>query len=202
MLSIRTSLALFALTTTGLAFGQTRDFKIGDAGTMKVAQTFSFSSDADFENFTGQTHSVSGLLRFDPAKKTGSGKLRVALKSIDTGIALRNEHLNGEMWFNTAKFPTAEFETTSVKYRKGDEYDVVGKLSLHGVTRTVTVKAIVKHLKESDATRKAGFRGDVCHLKTSFQLKLADYGVMIPGPAKGKVAESITANISVFGYSG
>ncbi len=195
------SVAVAALGLT-LAGAADQKFKVGDAGGMKVAQTFSFTSEAQFENFTGQTHKVTGAINFDPVKRTGSGKIEVDLGSVDTGIAMRNEHLQSDMWFNTAKFPKATFETTTVKHVKGDEYQVTGKLTLHGVTRTITTTATVRYLPESDATRKAMFMGNVVDLKCRFQVKLADYGIMIPDMAKGKVAETIAVNLNVFGYTG
>lgn len=196
-----TSVALGALLVSS-AFAQNKTFNIGNGGGMKVAQVFSFDSEAQFENFTGQTHKVSGAINFDPATKKGKGKITVDLGSIDTGIPLRNEHLQGEMWFNTAKFPTAVFETTDVKHKSGDAYTVTGKLTLHGVTKTVKADCTVKYLKESDATKKAMFKGDVLNVKTSFKIKLADFGVMIPDMTKGKVAETITVRLNVFGYTG
>lgn len=196
-----TTLALAAVTITG-AFAQTQKFTFGNAGGMKVAQTFTFDSEADFENFTGQTHKITGNLSFDPVKHTGSGKIIVDLASVDTGIALRNEHLRSEMWFNTAKFPQAVFQTTSVKHKTGDTYTISGKLSMHGVTKTVSTTATVRYLKASAATKKAMFSGNVVNVKAAFKVRLADYGVTIPSMAKGKVAETITVRINAFGMTG
>jgi len=197
-LSIATSLLLGA----SLAGAQERTFKIGNAGGMKVSQVFTIDSDADFENFTGQTHDVSGTISFDPSAKKGGGKIVVNLAALDTGIAMRNEHFRGDMWLNTAKFPAAAFEATGVRHLSGDKYEVTGKLTVHGVTRTIKTQATVRYLKESEATRKAMFMGDVVQLKTQFPIKLADFGVMIPDMAKGKVAETVQARLTVFAYSG
>lgn len=187
----------------GTAKGRgTGKFKVGEAGGMKVAQTAVFASDADFENFTGQTHGVTGTLFFDPATKTGSGKVVVDLGGLDTGIPMRNEHLRSEMWLNTGKFPQAVFETTKVKHRSGDEFDVEGKLTIHGVTRTVNARAKVRYMPESDATKKAMFMGDVLNVKTSFKIKLSDYGVKIPEMAAGKVSNEVGITLNVFGYTG
>lgn len=195
------TIALAALSVAS-AFAQDMKFTVGNAGGMKVAQVFSFDSDADFENFTGQTHKVSGSLNFDPSTGKGGGRIVVDIASIDTGIALRNEHLRSDMWFNAEKYPQAVFEATSVKRKSGDKYEVVGKLTVHGVTKQIKTEATARYIKESDATRKAMFMGDVVNVKTSFKVKLADYGVMIPDMAKGKVAETITVKLNVFGYSG
>ena len=195
------TLALAALFVTG-ALAQSQKFMVGNAGGMKVSQIFTVDSDADFENFTGQTHKVTGALTFDPAKGTGGGKIVVDLNSIDTGLAMRNEHLRGDMWFNTAKYPQAVFEAKSVRRKSGDKYEVTGNLTLHGVTKTIKAECTARYIKESEATKKAMFMGDVLNVKTAFQVKLADFGVMIPDMAKGKVAETITVRLNVFGYTG
>lgn len=197
-LSIAASLLLGA----SFASAQVKTFKIGNAGGMKVSQVFTIDSDADFENFTGQTHDVSGTITFDPAAKKGGGKIVVNLAALDTGIAMRNEHLRSDMWMNTGKFPTATFEATGGRHLGGDKYEVSGKLTVHGVTRSLKTQATVRYLKESEATRKAMFMGDVVQIKTEFPIKLADFGVMIPDMAKGKVAETVKARLTVFAYSG
>lgn len=196
-----TTVAFAALAITS-AFAQEIKFTVGNAGGMKVSQTFSFDSAADFENFTGQTHKVSGSVIFDPKTGKGGGKIIVDIASIDTGIAVRNDHLRSDMWFHAEKFPQAIFEASSVKRKSGDKYEVTGKLTLRGVTKTIKTEATAKYIKESEATRKAMFMGDVVNIKTSFKIKLADYGVMIPDMAKGKVAETINVKLNVFGYSG
>lgn len=195
------SVALAALTISS-ALAQNMKFTVGNAGGMKVSQTFTVDSDADFENFTGQTHKVSGMINFDPKSQTGGGKITVDLVSIDTGIALRNEHLRSDMWFNTEKYPEAVFETTSVKHKSSDKYEVAGRLTIHGVTKTIKTECTVRYIKQNEATKRAMFMGDVVNLKTSFKVKLADFGVMIPDMAKGKVAETITVKLNVFGYTG
>lgn len=195
------TLALSALALTS-AYAQAQKFTVGSAGGMKVAQVFAIESDADFENFTGQTHKVSGMINFDPKAKAGGGKLTVDLSSIDTGIAMRNEHMRGDMWLNTDKYPTATFETTQVRYLSGDKYRVTGKLTLHGVTKTIMTDATVRYIKESETTKKAMFMGDVVQVKADFKVRLTDFGVMIPDMAKGKVADTLRARLVVFGYTG
>lgn len=192
--------AVAAVSTVAMA--QTKTFKVGEAGGMKVSQTFTVESKADFENFVGQTHKVSGSLKFDPTAKTASGKIVVDVASIDTGIPMRNEHMRSDMWMNAEKFPTATFETTSVKHKTGDTYSVKGKLTVHGVTREINTEANIKYIKESEATRKAMFMGDVARLTCNFKVNLKDYGIMIPEMAGGKVAPIMDMRLDVFAYTG
>ena len=155
-------------------------------------------STTEFETFTGKTTKVTGSLNFDPVAKTGSGKLSVDLASVNTGIPGRDDHMRSPMWLDTAKFPSATFQTTRVLNTSGDNYRISGQFSMHGVTRTVTTTAKVRYRAASDDTKKAGFTGDVAHIFTKFDLKLADYGVKIPDVAKGKVNPTVTITVSAY----
>lgn len=182
-----------------LALAQAKTFTIGAFATHQLAQVESFT---DFETFTGRTDKVTGTLKFDKAKRTGSGKIIVEAKSIDTGMPLRNDHMNSPMWLDTEKFPTIEFTTTKVQFIKGDSYRVTGSFKMHGVTKTVTVNATVKHMAAGAATQKAGFKGDVLQVKTSFDVKLADYGIKLPPQAEGKVGKTVKISIVTYAQSG
>ena len=80
-----------------------------------------------------------GTVDLDPANVTGSAVMAtIDVSSVDTGEAQRDSHLRSPDFFDTAKFPTATFKSTKVT-RTSDGYDVIGDLSLHGVTKPVTL---------------------------------------------------------------
>lgn len=192
------AIAGIIIASAAMANAELMAFKVvGDK--LQYRNSATVESVTEFETFTGRTTGVSGNLKFDPIKKTGSGKIVIDLKSIDTGIPARNDHMNGEMWLNTGKFPTATFETTKVKFVKGETYSVTGKFTLHGVTKTIVTPVTVKYRAASAQVKAAGFEGNVVQFSTKFKVKLSDYGVMIPAMAKGKVAE--TVNIAVSAYA-
>ena len=62
----------------------------------------------------------------------------INVESVDTGVAQRDTHLKSPDFFDTAKFPTATFKSTKVTHA-GEGYDVTGDLTLHGVTKPVTL---------------------------------------------------------------
>ena len=191
--------SVLALGLIGSSFADT----IIDFGRPNLApqQVATIESNTTFEDFVGRTNKVSGTLKIDLKKKTGSGKIIVDLASVNTGIDARDEHMRSEGWLNVAKYPTATFETTSVKSKGGDKFDVTGKFTLHGVTKTIKVPATVKYVAESELTKKNRFNGDVVQLKTKFNIKLSDYGIMVPAMAKDKVANEVTIGLSVVGTS-
>lgn len=193
--SVSSALVVFA----ALSAAQSKVFVVSPTSAGKATQTFTFNSDTNIKDVIGQSQKVSGEIKFDPAKHTGSGKLVIEIKSIDTGMPVLNETMWKPEWIDAEKYPTASFETSKVKWVKGDDYDVTGKLNFHGVTKVITVRATVKYLKASEATRAAGFKGDALILKTTFPVKLEDHKVTIPERSIGTVAETITISLSVFG---
>ena len=79
-------------------------------------------------------------MAFDP-KKPETGKVTF---SIDTGSAsIGTPELDGELakpnWFNVAKFPKAQFESTGIKATGPGKYDVAGTLSIKGNAQPVVV---------------------------------------------------------------
>lgn len=195
-MKIRTFSSLGLIALAAFAGAQSKSFKVGGNDARQIATV---ESDTTFETFTGRTHKVVGQINFDPTKKTGTGRLEVDLGTVDTGIPLRDEHMRSEGWLDTAKYPKAVFETTSVKFLKGDEYEVKGKFTLKGVTKAITTKVKVRYVPESAETRSKRFDGDILHVAGKIPVKLSDYGVIIPAAGKGKVAETVTISISAFG---
>ncbi|MBI1836158.1 MAG: YceI family protein [Flavobacteriia bacterium] len=69
-------------------------------------------------------------------------ELNAEVSSINTGNTMRDEHLKGAEYFDIATYPTFNFKSTSFTKLKGNTYKVVGDLTFHGVTKSVTLEAI------------------------------------------------------------
>ncbi len=194
------SFSLLATIATSTALAGPITFKVG-AGS-RAQQFAQVESVTDLETFTGRTDKVTGSIVFDPAKRTGSGSIVVDVASLNTGIDLRDEHLRNPMWLDAAKHPNITFVTTSVRSTGGDKYRVTGNLTLHGVTKKITTTATVKYRVADETTKASGFKGDLLQTKTSFTVKLADFGIMVPQMARAKVSETVTISITLYGQSG
>lgn len=91
-------------------------------------------------DYCGRFNTISGKLDFNgsqPGKSSASVEITVA--SLDTPSAALNEKLHNE-FFETTKFPKAIFTARSIKLTGKNEGEVSGDLTLHGVTRPVTLK--------------------------------------------------------------
>lgn len=82
---------------------------------------------------------TTGTIVFDKAAKTGSVDIVIDAKSVDTGSAVFNEHIQGEDFLDTGKYPTATFKSTKVVFEGDKPVSVEGNLTLKGVTRPVTL---------------------------------------------------------------
>jgi polyisoprenoid-binding protein YceI len=63
----------------------------------------------------------------------------IQIASIDTGIKERDAHLQAPDFFNVAKFPTITFQSASVRPTSDRSAEIEGQLTMHGVTRPVTL---------------------------------------------------------------
>jgi len=115
---------------------------VSNADTLKidpVHSTVGFKIRHLFANVTGRFTDVSGAIDVDPAHpETASVDATIAIKSIDTANAMRDKDLRGANFFDADQFPTMTFKSTKVAV-SGQEADVTGDLTLHGVTKPVTL---------------------------------------------------------------
>ena len=81
-----------------------------------------------------------GVIDFDPKNVADSSVMAtIDVTTVDTGVAQRDTHLKSPDFFDVAKYPTATFKSTRI-VPAGDGYDVIGELTLHGVTKPVTLQ--------------------------------------------------------------
>ncbi len=120
----------------------------------------------------GDFKEYAGVVEFD-GKDLNTLKFDVTVKtaSIDTKIEKRDEHLKGEDFFDAAKFPEIKFVSTAIKNIKGNSFDVVGKLTIKGVTKEVTIPMTYAGTVTSPwGQTVAGFEGE-------FAINRTDYGL-------------------------
>ena len=92
-----------------------------------------------FSTQLSRFNKTTGKVVLDKAAKTGSVDIVIDTKSVDTGSDLFNEHIQGEDFLDTAKYPTATFKSTKVTFNGDKPATVEGDLTLKGVTKKVTL---------------------------------------------------------------
>ena len=122
--------------------------------------------------FAGTFSGGSGLLTVDPAKPdTATVSVTIPTKSVQTTSGKLTEELNSADWLDTAKYPEATFKSTAVHSKNGGAM-IEGMLTLHGVTRPVTLYARFFGAGTNPMSKKAsvGFLGRL-------PIKRSDFGV-------------------------
>ena len=97
---------------------------------------FSYSH-LGFSTQLSRFNNTTGKVVFDKAAKTGSVDIEIDAKSVDTGSTLFNEHIQGEDFLDTGKFPTATFKSTKVLFKGDKPAKIQGELTIKGVTKSV-----------------------------------------------------------------
>ena len=88
----------------------------------------------------GSFDEFGGKIQFDPADLGRSRfDFTVAIKSINTDNAKRDEHLLSNDFFDAEKYPEMTFQSSSIKHLGGDRYAVEGILTIKDVSRTATI---------------------------------------------------------------
>ena len=119
-----------------------------------------------FTTYYGEFVGASGVLKLDP---TDIGKSSLEVTVPVAGVSTPSEKLTGELkgpeWFDAERFPAIAFKSTSIVATGDNTADVTGDLTLHGVTRQVTLKAKFNTagVNPLDKAYTAGFevRGDI-----------------------------------------
>ncbi len=94
-----------------------------------------------FSYVTGRFDTVEGTLSIDPEKPEASSvNVTIQATTVDTANAKRDTHLKSADFFEVTKFPLLTYVSTSVKQTGADTADVMGNLTLHGVTKEVPLK--------------------------------------------------------------
>jgi polyisoprenoid-binding protein YceI len=94
-----------------------------------------------FNNYVGLFGNPSGSLTIDPAQpEKASLTVEIPLNDVRTTSDKLDQHLKTPDFLDTAQFPTAKFVSTAVKV-EGTEAEITGNLTLHGVTRPITIEA-------------------------------------------------------------
>lgn len=128
----------------------------------------------------GSFRGVTGVIRFE-AGNPGAWRVEATIDAttVDTGVADRDKHLKSADFFEVDKYPTMTFKSTSVK-AAGSGYEVNGDLTLHGVTKPVTLSMEAPGNEQVGMDAKSVHRGFTATTKISRK----DFGLKWNGTLK------------------
>ncbi|MFM7226752.1 MAG: YceI family protein [Betaproteobacteria bacterium] len=82
---------------------------------------------------------TTGTVVFDKEGKTGSVDITIDTRSVNTGSALFNQHIQAEDFLDTAKYPAVTFKSSKVVFEGDKPVSIEGDLTMKGVTKRVTL---------------------------------------------------------------
>lgn len=126
--------AAAATTTTAPALAAPETYVVDGTHTFPRFSYSHFGYSTQLNRFNKTT----GKIVLDKEAKTGEVDIVIDTKSVDTGSIL-DEHIQGEDFFDTAKYPTATFKSNRVVFEGDKPVKVEGNLTLKGVTKPVTL---------------------------------------------------------------
>jgi len=189
------ALALAGLLQVAAAAATERTFAAGgdDKNT-----NITFESETDFETILGRTHTVMGQVVADFEAGTASVEVRVPVASLDTGIELRNKHLQSGDWLDAKKNPEIRFVSTTARQLEDGSWEIAGDFTLRGVTKPITVRARVKPIP-AEAAKAAGLgKGDWLRVSVPFEVQLSDHGLAVPQKVAGRVSDTWKVKLNLF----
>jgi polyisoprenoid-binding protein YceI len=120
----------------------------------------------------GKFNSSSGSIVLDREAQSGTLEVKIDTASLDFGHDKLNEHAKSADMFDVQKFPTATYSGKLVKFSGGAPTEVEGTLTLHGVTKPVTLKIDRFLCKQHPMAKK-----EVCGANATATLNRADFGI-------------------------
>jgi polyisoprenoid-binding protein YceI len=142
-------------------------------------------------NVHGRFGKIDATVVYDAANVTKSSvKATIDISTVDTGEEARDKHLKTPDFFDAANFPTATFVSTGVS-KSGNNLIVNGNLTLHGVTKpvTLTVEGPSGPVQGMDHKQHAGFNATTTISRTAFGI-----GTKFPS---GAVGDEVKLNIEL-----
>jgi polyisoprenoid-binding protein YceI len=124
-------------------------------------------------NVRGRFNDFSGTINMDPKNLPKSSvEFRVKTTSIDTAVPDRDKHLRSADFFDAEKYPEITFKSDSIAPAGKDKYNVTGTLTMHGVSKKVTLPvSFLGQAKDPWGGTRAGF-------ETATTLNRKDYGIV------------------------
>ena len=168
------------------------------APALAAPETFAVDSTHTFPRFSyshlgysiqmSRFDKVTGTVTLDKAARTAAVDIVIDTKSVNTGSATFNEHIQGEDFLDTAKYPTATFKSTKVNFEGDKPASIEGNLTLKGITKPVTLTVTSFHAMPHPMMKK-----DAIGANATTKVKRTDFNM---GKNAPYVGDEVTIDIA------
>jgi polyisoprenoid-binding protein YceI len=141
-------------------------------------------------HFYGRFNDISGSFALDEADPAKSSlQVEIKAESVDTGNPARDKHVKSPDFLSVKEFPTISFKSREVKQTGDGAYEIAGDLTLHGVTKGLTLK-LQRTGSGKDARRNSRLAG----FETVFAIQRSEFGMKF---ALEGVSDEVQLTVSV-----
>ena len=172
---------------------------LGLIGSAVAADVYNTDANHTFANFsyshfgystqTSRFDKVSGTVTLDRAAKSGQVDITIDTKSVNTGSAVFNQHIQGDDFLATEKFPTATFKSSKVVFKDDKVSQIEGQLTLKGVTKPVTLDVSNFMCMKHPMSGK-----EACGANATAKVKRTDFNM---GKYAPHVGDDVTITIAI-----
>lgn len=120
----------------------------------------------------GKFKKSSGTVVLDRAAKTGTVDVTVNMSSVDIGNDKLDAELVTDKFFDAAKYPTATYKGTQIRFDGDTPVEVIGSLTMHGVTKPVNLK-----IESFKCIMNPMLKREVCGTEATATFNRDDFGV-------------------------
>jgi polyisoprenoid-binding protein YceI len=172
---------------------------VAAAPALAAPETFAVDSTHTFPRFSynhlgysiqmSRFDKATGTVTLDKAAKAAAVDIVIDTKSVNTGSATFNEHIQGEDYLDTAKYPTATFKSTKVNFEGDKPASIEGNLTLKGITKPVTLTVTSFHAMPHPMLKK-----DAIGANATTKVKRTDFNM---GKNAPYVGDEVTIDIAI-----
>ena len=120
----------------------------------------------------GKFTKSTGTVTIDREAKTGTLEATIDMTSVDIGNDTLDTELKSSKFFDAAQFPTAVYKGTSMKFKGDVPVEVIGELTLHGVTKPLNLK-----IESFKCFQHPMLKREVCGTESTATFDRSDFGV-------------------------
>jgi polyisoprenoid-binding protein YceI len=181
--------AVLLVTSAAQAEPQTYQLDPNHTSVLWHVNHFGFSSPS------GKWQADGTLVLDDKHPQASKVNVNIKVDTINTGIPKLDEHLKSKAFFDVAQFPTATFVSDKVKLTGKDTAKVTGQLTVHGVTKPVTLSVKLNKMGINPITEKeaVGFTAATTISRADFEMNTLEPGlgdtVRIDIEAEGQLSQ-------------
>ncbi len=147
-----------------------------------AAATYQFDPDHTYPSFEadhigglsvwrGKFNKSQGTVTLDRAAGTGTVEVTTDIASVNTGSTKLDQYLQTDQFFDASRFPAATYKG-AIKFNRDKPVAVVGNLTLHGVTRPLTLT-----IDSFKCMPHPMLKREVCGVDAAGEFDRGDFGV-------------------------